>query len=37
MLETKRLVDNGWRVVEGSRDAENYARVALLADVGQSR
>ena len=37
MLETKRLADNGWKVVEGSRDAENYARVALLADVGQSR
>ena len=26
MLETKRLADDGWKVVEGSRDAENYAR-----------
>jgi hypothetical protein len=30
MLETKRLADDGWKVVEGSRDAENYARGCLV-------
>ena len=29
MLETKRLADDGWKVVEGSRGAENYARGVL--------